>query len=309
MKIAVTSKSFSKNSVLIDALKEEFEDVKLNFALRKLTDDETIEFLKDCDGAIVALENINKYVLDNLPNLKVISKFGVGLDNIDLKYCQEKNVEVLWTKGVNSKAVAELALCNMLMLIRNVYISSNKLSIGNWEKSGGYSLFGKTVGIIGIGHIGKELVRLLQPFECKILANDIIEQEDFYSEYNLITSSKEEIFRQSDIISIHTPLNIETKFLINKNSLSIMKRNAIVINTARGDIINLNDLKFALKDGIIAGAAIDVYEQEPPQDKELLILENLVCTPHIGGNSYEAVIAMGMSAIENLKVFKNGNNK
>lgn len=301
MKVAVTSKSFSKNKILIDELSKYFNDIKLNYGTKKLNDNEVIEFLQDFDGAIVALEEINKKVIDSLPKLKVISKFGVGLDNIDQEYCKQKNIKIGWQGGVNKTSVAEMALGFMLMLIRNLYISSNKLSNNIWEKNGGYSLYGKTIGIIGVGHIGKELVKLLKPFNCKILVNDIIKQDKYYKDNNLIESTKDKIFKDCDIITLHVTLNEDTKFLVNKNSLSKMKDTAFLINTARGDIVNLNDLKLALKEKRISGAAIDVYDIEPPKDKELLSLENIICTPHIGGNSHEAVLAMGRSAIKFLK--------
>jgi len=305
MKVAVTSKSFSKNKILIDELKQYFSDVKLNHGTKKLNNDELIEFLKDYDGAIVALEEINKKVIDALPKLKVVSKFGVGLDNIDLEYCKQKDIKVGWMGGVNKTSVAEMALGFMLMLIRNLYVSSTKLSNGIWDKNGGYSLYGKTIGIIGVGYIGKELIKLLQPFNCKILVNDIINQDEYYKSNNLIEVSKEEIFQQSDIVTLHTPLTEDTKYLVNKTSLAMMKESAYVINTARGDLVNLDQLKYALQNNIISGAAIDVYDNEPPTDKDLLSLENLICTPHIGGNSNEAVLAMGRSSIKFLKELLN----
>jgi len=300
MRVAVTSKSFSKNEVLIKELKKYFDDVKLNYAINKLNDEELIEFLDDCDGVIVALEEINKYVIDSLPKLRVVSKFGVGLDNVDLDYCESRDIKIGWIGGVNRHSVAEMALGFMLMLIRNLYITSNKLSNASWDKNGGYSLYGKTIGIVGVGHIAKELIELLRPFRCKILVNDIINQDEYYNSNDLIESSKENIFKNSDIITLHTPLTSDTKYLIDSESLKLMKKSAFVINTARGDLINLDDLKYALQKSLIAGSAIDVYESEPPQDRELLGLENLICTPHIGGNSNEAVLAMGMSAIEML---------
>ena len=306
MRVAVTSKSFSKNKILIDELKQHFDDIKLNHSTKKLNDNELIEFLKDCDGAIVALEEINKKVIDALPNLKAISKFGVGLDNIDLDYCKEKNILVAYEKGVNKQSVAEATLGFMLMLIRNLYISSNKLSNNIWDKNGGKSLYKKTIGIIGVGHIGKELIKLLQPFNCKILVNDIIKQDNYYAKNNLIEVSKEEIFKNSDIISLHTPLTKDTKYMINKNSLNQMKSTTFLINTARGHLVNLDDLYNALKNNAIAGAALDVYYEEPPKNTELLKLENLITTPHIGGNSNEAVMAMGRSSIKHLKELLNG---
>ncbi|WP_321312872.1 phosphoglycerate dehydrogenase [Halarcobacter sp.] len=305
MKIAVTSKAFSKNEILISELRKYFKDIKLNHGTRKLTEKEVIDFLEDCDGAIVALEDINRNVVDNLPKLKVIAKFGVGLDNIDIKYCKEKNIKIGWTAGVNKRSVAEMTLGFMLMLIRNLYTTSNKLSESIWDKNGGCNLYGKTIGIIGIGNIGKELIKILNVFNCKILVNDIIEQNDYYKKNNLIESTKEEIFRQSDIITLHIPLDKMTTNLINKNTLQMMKQTSFLINTARGDLVNLTDLKYALQNNIIAGAAIDVYDQEPPSDKELLSLENLICTPHIGGNSKESTLAMGVSAIKHIKELLN----
>ncbi len=297
MKIAVTSKSFSKNKLLKNELSKYFDDIKLNYGTRKLNDEELIKFLKDCNGAIVALEEINRYVIDSLPSLKFISKFGVGLDNIDIEYCREKNIKVGWIGGVNKQSVAEMALGFMLMLIRNLYVSSNKLSNAIWDKNGGYTLYGKTIGIIGIGFIAKELIKILKPFGCKILVNDILNQEKYYKDNNLEEVSKEYIFKHSDIITLHTPLDKNTKYMINSKTLKLMKNTSFIINTARGDLINLSDLKGALQDKIICGAAIDVYDNEPPLDKEFLSLENLICTPHIGGNAEEAVIAMGISAI------------
>jgi len=303
MNIAVTSKAFSKNQVLINKLKEITPNIKLNLTGKKLEEKELIEFLKNSDGVIVALEEINQKVIDSLPNLKIVSKFGVGLDNIDIEYCKSKNIHFGWTAGINSFSVAEQTLGFMLMLIRNLYFTSNRLSKGIWDKRGGFSLYEKTIGIIGVGHIGKELIKLLKPFNCKIFVNDIIEQNKFYQDNNLIPVSKKELFKQSDIVTIHTPLTNDTKNLINKNSLKMMKKNSFVINTSRGDIINLTDLKQALLNETIAGAAIDVYDQEPPKDLELLELENLICTPHIGGNSNEATLAMGRSAIKHIKDF------
>lgn len=303
MTIAVTSKSFSKNTHLKQQLLNVFPNVKFNYADKKLTPFETIEFLQDCEGAIVALEEINEWVLSQLPKLKIIAKYGVGLDNIDLNACKKHGVHIGWTGGVNKASVAEMTLGFMLMLSRNLYTTSNQLKEGIWNKSGGSSLYGKTIGIIGVGHIGKEVIQLLKPFGCTILVNDIIDQTPYYSKQNALQCSKEEIFQRSDIITLHTPSTEHTFHLVNAKTLSLMKPTAYIINTARGDIINLHDLKSALQLGSIAGAAIDVYDTEPPQDRELLSLPNLICTPHIGGNAHEAVVAMGESAIIHLKEY------
>jgi D-3-phosphoglycerate dehydrogenase len=308
MVVAVTSKSFSKNEHLINELKKHFDDIRLNLTGHLLEGDELINFLKDCDGIIVALEQMTPEVINQLPKLKIISKFGVGLNNIDLEYCKQKNIKIGWSAGVNKTSVAEMTLGFMLMLIRNLYITSNKLSNGTWDKDGGFSLYGKTIGVIGVGHIGKELINLLKPFGCIILVNDIINQDSYYEQNGLVEVNLQELISRSDIITVHTPLTKDTNQSINKNVFDSMKDTAFIINTARGEIVNLTDLKEALKFDKIAGAAIDVYDSEPPKHKELLSLPNLICTPHIGGNSKEAVLAMGMSAIKNLKDFCNGNN-
>ena len=305
MKIAVTSKAFSKNQILISKLKENFNDIKLNLTGRKLEEDELIEFLSDRDAVIVALEDINKTVIDALPNLKAVSKFGVGLDNIDIDYCKKKDIYIGWSAGVNNFSVAEQTLGFMLMLIRNLYITSNKLSNGIWDKNGGNSLYNKTIGIIGVGYVGKELINLLKPFKCKILVNDIIDQKEYYKQNELIESTKEDILKQSDIVTLHTPLTKDTKYFINKETLKLMQPTSYLINTSRGDIINLPDLKTALQQSFIAGAAIDVYDKEPPSDLEMMKLDNLICTPHIGGNSKEATLAMGEYAINHLKGYFN----
>jgi D-3-phosphoglycerate dehydrogenase len=194
----------------------------------------------------------------------------------------------------------------MLALCRNLYITSNQLKSGNWNKNGGVQLSGKTIGIIGAGNIGMELIKLLIPFNCRILLNDI--EEKLLENNNVLLTDKETLYKEADFISIHTPLTSDTYNLINLEVLKKMKKSAFLINTARGGIVNQEDLKYALKNGIIGGAALDVYDVEPPTDFELLNLPNLIATPHTGGNAVEAVIAMGISAIQHLVQFQNSNN-
>jgi len=303
MKIVATSPSFSKNKTLQNEIYKYFPQAKLNLKGKRFNQKDLIKYIKDADAVIVGLEPINSEVLDNCPNLKMISKYGVGLNNIDLEECKQRDIKIGWTGGVNRLSVAEMALGFMLMFSRNLFMTSNELKNGIWNKSGGFQLSGKTIGIVGVGYIGKELVRLLQPFGCKILVNDLINQDTYYKENNLIEVSKEELYQESDFISIHTPQNEKTFNFITLNEMKLMKSTAYLLNTARGGLINESDLKFALQNGIIAGAAIDVYLEEPPTDKEFLTLPNLICTPHIGGNAKEAVEAMGMSAINHLKEF------
>lgn len=302
--IGVTTVAFSKNDLLVKHLKSfGFKRVKINEAGTRFNRKDLVEFLKDCDAVIVGLDLIVEEVLSELPKLKVISKYGVGLDNINFEACKKFNVEVLHSQGVNKRSVSEMTLGFMLSLCRNLYTTSNELKANIWNKSGGIQLSEKVIGIIGVGHVGKDLIELLQPFNCRIIVNDIINQDEYYSENNLEKVTKEELFKESDVISIHTPLTLETKNLIDEKTLNLMKSSAFIINTARGGIINQVDLKRALINGEIAGAAIDAYEVEPPTDLDLLKIGNLINTPHIGGNSREAVVAMGNAAIRNILNF------
>ncbi len=300
MKIAIPNKAFSFNETLVAELKEKYPDVKINTTGIRYNGQELIDFIGDAEAVIVGLEDFNKHIIDSCPSVKALAKYGVGLNNVDLDYCKEKGIYIGWKAGVNRLSVAEMAMGFMLMLIRNLYVTSNQLKNGIWNKDGGMDLSKRTIGIIGVGHIGKELIRLLQPFQCRILVNDIIEQDDYYASVGVEAVSKEELFQQADIITLHTPLTAKTEKLINEEALTSMKNSALVINTARGEIVDLPALKVALKSGQIAGAGLDVYYEEPPEDTELLAIENLINTPHIGGNSIESVLAMGRSAIDEL---------
>ncbi len=305
MNIIVTSPSFSKNEMLKEQILKYFPTATLNLKGIRFSKIELIEYIKDADAIIVGLEIIDKELLSACKNLKIISKYGVGLNNIDLIECEKRNIKIGWTGGVNKLSVAEMTLGYMLMLSRNLYQTSNELKNNTWNKSGGFQLSGKKIGIIGMGYIGKEVVRLLKPFNCSIFVNDIINQDDYYSENNLLEVSKERIFEECDFVTIHSPHNETTNNLVDLKILKSMKVTSYILNTARGGIINENDLKFALKNNLIAGAAVDAYLEEPPTDKGLISLPNLICTPHIGGNAKEAIEAMGLSAIAHLKEFYN----
>jgi len=309
MRVSVTSKAFSKNDYLIRYLSENFLDINLNNSLHKLSDDELIVFLKDSDAVILALEEINERVLRALPNLQVISKFGVGLDNIDFAACQKYGVKVLHRPGVNRFAVAELTLCLTISLFRNVFYTASKLSTGNWIKNGGRGLFGKTIGIIGFGNAGMAFADLLAPFDCNLKVVDILDKKLELKKYKAEQVNLEDLLKASDLISIHVPLTIETVGMVNHSFLDAMKESGYLINTARGEVVDLIALREALLNNKIAGAALDVYDVEPPTDYELLRLDNLIPTPHIAGNSYEATKAMGESAVDLLcEYFKERNN-
>ena len=302
--VGVTSRSFSKHEVLKSALRQKYESVKFNEEGKSLAGDELVEFLSECEYAIVALEKIDQSILTRLPQLKVISKYGVGLDGIDLKALEKQGIRLGWTAGVNSRSVAELALCFMIDLLRNVSYSVEQVHKKIWKQVKGSLLTGKTVGIIGCGHVGKNLVSLLQAFNCRMLVNDIVDYPDFYHNNCLVPVSIEELLSQSDVVSLHVPLDSSTKMLLNKQRLSLMKKEAILINTARGGLVDESFLSYMLENKMIAGAAFDVLEIEPPIDYSLIEQENFRCTPHIGGSSHEAILAMGQAAITGLETAK-----
>ena len=304
MKVKVSTIAFSKNKLLVEDLLKHFPDAVVNDSGKRINDGELIDYFADAEAVIVGLEIITPELLDKLPKLRIIAKYGVGLDNIDLDACKNRGILVGWSGGINKRSVAEMALGFMIALCRNLFSTSNELKQFIWNKSGGVQLSGKTIGIIGLGNIGKELVLLLKPFGCNILVNDIEDVSEFATANNLQCVDKNTLISLSDIVSIHTPLTSETRNMFTIKEFRQMKKTAFIINTARGGIINELDLKIALKEKIIAGAALDVYETEPPIDKELLELPNIICTPHTGGNAAEAVYAMGESAINHLLKFR-----
>lgn len=299
-KVAVCSRTFSKHPGLRELMALKFSNISYNDEGLGLKGDGLVEFLAEVDGAIVALEPVDESVLSRLPGLKVLSKYGVGLDNIDQNLLNKYDVRLGWTGGVNKRSVSELALGFMLSLCRNLYGHRRLLENGQWQNLGGGELSGRTIGIIGMGHIGKDMAMLLRPFNCRILINDLESRREFAQENGMIEASKEEIYKQCDVISLHVPLTSETENLIAWNEFSQMKENAIVINTSRGKVVNEHDLYNALVEGKIAGAGIDVFAEEPQTDSKLFTLNNFIGTPHLGGSTSESIMAMGTVAIDNL---------
>ena len=305
MKVRVCNISFSKNSILVDRIKNHFSDVIINQKGIRFEGQNLIDFCKDADAIIVGVEKINSSILKRLPNLKYIAKYGVGIDNIDIDSCKEMGVLIGWTGGVNKRSVAELTLGYMLILMRNIFSSYSNLKKLKWIKDGGNSLYNKKIGIIGVGNIGQDLIKLLSVFDCEILANDISENPLLSKKLNFKYVTKEFLYRNSDIITLHVPLTEKTKKMINMEIFNKMKSSSILINTSRGEVVCEKDLINAMKNNKIHSAALDVFQNEPLKNKELVCLPNVMCTPHIAGNSKEAVIQMGNSAIDHLINFKN----
>ncbi len=300
-KICVTSPSFSKNEILRKELTALFPNSVFNEDGKKYTSEELIEYLIDADGVILGLENMDSKVIKALPDLQIISKYGVGLDNLDVEFAKSNGKTIGWTSGVNKQSAAEQALGFMIGITRNLYLSGYKLKQGVWDKNGGVQLAGKTVGIVGCGHVGSQVIRLLQPFGCEILINDILDKSEFAKKQGAVQVDFETLVKKADIISFHVPLTKLTHYMVNEEQLNKMKSSAFVISNSRGPVVEQKALHKALLNQQIAGAALDVFEVEPPTDLDFLSLPNLIVTPHIGGNAKEAIEAMGRSAIKHLK--------
>ena len=301
IKVAVTSRSFSKNNALREELLQHFTNVTFNDEGLILQGAELVCFLKGHQKAITALEKIDDEVLSKLPELQVISKYGVGLDMIDFQAMCKHNVKLGWTGGVNRRSVSELVISFAIALLRHVPACHREVLKGIWQQHIGSHLSGRTVGIIGCGFVGKDLVKLLQAFDCPILVNDVKNYGEFYKQYNIKAVEKEELLAKSDIVSLHTPLNDSTRNMLTAELLSLMKSDAILINTARGGLLDEGALKLMLMSEKLGGAALDVFTIEPPEDKDLLDLPNFIVTPHIGGSANEAIIEMGRAAIGGLE--------
>lgn len=299
-KVAVCSRSFSRNSVLRTELLARYEHVTFNETGRQLEGDDLVAFLRGHDKAITALERIDDYILANLPELKVIGKYGVGLDMIDFDAMRRHGKRLGWTGGVNRRSAAELALSFAISMLRHVPAAHREVLAGTWRQHMGGLLSGRTVGIIGCGHIGKDLVRLLQPFGCPILVNDIRHYGDFYTEFGIEALDLESLLARADVVTLHVPLDDSTCGIITADRLALMKPTAVLINAARGGLVDEVALKQALIGKHLAAAAFDVFAEEPPRDVELLQLPNFLATPHIGGSAEEAILAMGRSAIAGL---------
>jgi phosphoglycerate dehydrogenase-like enzyme len=302
-RVAVTPPPICNSSTLRDELSALFPQPLFNDTGRYLTEDELIRFAGEADALLVGRDGITGKVLSALPQLKIIAKYGVGLDTIDQDALKRHSVELGWTAGVNRRSVAELTLSFMLGLCHNVFKGGSALKQGQWVKDGGTMLKGKTVGIVGCGNIGKEVVRLLKPFECKVWIRDILDRSEFCKETGAVEKSLEKVLAGADIISMHVPLTEDTRHVINATTLRKMRPTAFLINTSRGDVVDQAALKAALLKETIAGAALDVFDREPPEDTELLACPQLMVTPHIGGNAVEAVEAMARAAFQHLKEY------
>jgi D-3-phosphoglycerate dehydrogenase len=297
----VASRSFAGNPILRAEVTAKYPNVSFTESASVLEGDALIAMLRGHDSAIVGLERVDDRVLAAVPELRVISKYGVGLDAIDIDAVARRGIRLGWTGGVNRRSVSELTLAFAIALLHRMPEGDAVLRRGGWSKLVGRELTGKTVGIIGCGFVGQDLVKLLAPFGCRILANDIRDYPEFYRQHGVAPVALPELLEASDVVTLHVPLDATTRGLIGAAELARMRPGTVLINAARGGLVDETALADALERGHLAGAACDVFHMEPDANPRLVALPTFLGTPHIGGSSQEAQLAMGRAAIEGLE--------
>jgi D-3-phosphoglycerate dehydrogenase len=274
-----------------------------------LNEADTLALVGDADGYICGDDAITRKVLEKArPKLKVISKYGIGVDKIDVKSCTEFGIPLLFTPGVNHTTVAEHNFLLLLALEKNFLFHTDSTRSGGWKRKTGHELLEKTIGIVGLGRIGKEVAIRARAFGMNVIGFDVYWDEKFAKDYSVKRAANlDEIFAASDYISLHTNLNPETRGMINAATFAKMKKGVLILNCARGEVVNTNDMVAALKSGQVGGYGTDVLDHEPPAaDHPLLKLPNVVCTPHIASRTYESVVRQATCAVKNLILAMNG---
>lgn len=306
-RILITTVPFAdKNRLPLDLLEKADIDYVINPHNKKLTAVQLAELIPGFDVLIAGTEEINAAVLARADKLKFISRVGIGLDSVDLLTAKEKNIKVSYTADAPAPAVAELAIGLMIDLLRYTHQSNTLMHNGAWHRYFGRRIGEITIGIIGTGRIGKRVLQHLSGFDPKrILVNDLVPDKKLQEKYPVEWLSVEEIFRQSDLVSLHVPLTFETKNLVDKKRLLSMKPDAAIINTSRGGIINEQDLFEVMQGGHLSCAAIDVFEREP-YTGPLQQIENCILTAHMGSMSVDCRTRMEIEATEEAIRFLKG---
>ena len=267
---------------------------------KNLKEDQLVPLIKGVDGIIVGEDDVTRKVIEAADRLKVISKNGVGVNQIDIPAATEKGVVVTNTPGANSNAVADLTFGLMLSAARRIPFAHNATRQGKWDKFFGTEVWRKTLGIVGTGYIGKGVARRARGFEMRVLGYDLAQDAAFAKEVGLTYVPLETIFREADFITLHLPLTNETEGIVTREHLRMMKPTAYLVNIARGGVVRSADLYDALQKKELAGAALDVFEDEPPVGNPLLTLDNVVTTSHIGAFTWESMENMGSIAAQNV---------
>lgn len=298
--ILISTSSFGKmDRRPLDLLEQAGYTCRLNPYGRKLTEEEAIGLLQEVDGLIAGTEPLTARVLAEAPRLKVISRCGVGMDSVDVATAQARGIHVCNTPSAHVEAVAELTLGGLLALARSIPAGDARVRGGTWKKPMGWLLRGKTVGVVGLGQVGKVLVRLLQPFGVTVLATDPYPDVDFADAYDVRYVDLDVLLAEADVVTLHVPFSEANRYLLGRDELGRMKPGAVLVNTARGGLVDEEALYEALADGRLAGAYLDTFEKEP-YGGALAELPNVVLTPHIGSYAAECRVRMETEAVENL---------
>lgn len=296
-RVVITASSFCKNEILCAEVVAAMPDVEIVFhpLNSKSNPLEVAAALNGFDGAIVGREPVTSAVLMQARPPRVLVKYGVGMDNIDPVVFGR--IAVLGTPGSNAFAVAEHTLGLILCLTHNIASCDRQLRAGHWWKNGGTTLAGKSVAVIGVGHIGSRVARLMRAFDCQVFGVDILDRSDVLIEIGARQLDLESAIGIADIVTFHVPLTELTARMVDRKFLASMKAGSWLLNTCRGGIMVESELLEALNSGHLAGAGLDVFEVEPTENTELIQHQSVVCTPHTAGNAREAVLAMGRASI------------
>jgi D-3-phosphoglycerate dehydrogenase / 2-oxoglutarate reductase len=300
LKILISPSSFGEiDSAPVDLLVKNGYTPINNPYKRKLTEQEVIELAKDCIGIVAGLEPLNSKVMDSCINLKCISRVGVGMENVDMDYAKQKGVIVVNTPDGPTRGVAELTLAMTMALLRRVPQADANLKKGIWKKETGNLLIEKTIGVVGLGRIGKTVSQIFRSLGNTVIGYDPYADENWADKYGVKLTSFDDLVKTADIITLHIPGNKDKKPVVTKEVISNMKPKSFLINIARGDVVDEAALEEALISGHLKGAAIDVFSKEP-YTGNLIKLENVVLTPHLGSYAEEGKLKMEIDAVNNL---------
>lgn len=306
-KVLITTVPFGdKNRVPLEMLEEAGIEYLINPLGKKLREEELASMISDFDVIIAGTEQITDDVMKNGKNLKLISRVGIGLDSVDLLAAERRGIKVSYTPDAPAPAVAELTVGMMLTMLRSVHVSNLQMHNGYWNRYFGRRIPEVTIGVIGLGRIGTRVLNRLRSFGTpKLLLNDILPNSEIDRQFKVEWVTKEEIYKKADVITFHLPLTKQTKNMVRKEHLKMMKPDAILINTARGGIINEDDLYDVMKEGHLSGASIDVFVQEPYSGK-LREIERCILTAHMGSMSVDCRTRMEREATEEAVRFLTG---
>lgn len=299
-RVAVTTPYFDFFPDLKAELAERYPGARFRTTRHRLPEDELIAHLTGCDAAVIGIENLSDRVFTALPELKVLSLCSAGVDHIDPVLLNKHGIRMWWAPGINKVSVAELAVAYMILSVRRVHEFCSILRKGEWKGPIGFGgdLRGRTVGIHGLGHIGKEVARLLQPFGVRIIACDKVDVSEFCRQWNVESVSAEELWARSDVLTIHLSKNSGTIGMYTREVLGRLKPGMVLINCARGHLVDEAALAEKLRSGAIAAAAFDVFAVEPANGNPLIDLPNMFASPHIGATTHESWRAMLRSGME-----------